>query len=304
MKRVVFMGTPAYATTILKALVQSSEFEVVGHYSQPDKPVGRKQILTPPHSKAYIVENELDIPIFQPTTFKNDEVVESLKDLNPDFIVVAAYGKILPRTILDIAPCINLHASILPKYRGASPIQDAIVNQDRLSGVTAMNMEEGLDSGDILAISYLNILNMNAMELFEKLADMAAELTVQVLSDYDNIMPQKQNELRVTHSRKITKEDGEVSFIYALELYAKYLGYIFWPGIYLKSGLKLKELELLESESINKSGEILKIEKDFVVVGCKKGSLKISSLQPPSKKLMKAVDYIRGKRLNIGDSLS
>jgi len=304
MIRVVFMGTPAYATTILKSLVKSSEFEVVGHYSQPDKPVGRKQILTPPHSKAYIVENELDIPIFQPTTFKNDEVVESLKDLKPDFIVVAAYGKILPKTILDIAPCINLHASILPKYRGASPIQDAIVNQDKLSGVTAMNMEEGLDSGDILSVSYLNIQGLNAIELFEKLADMAALLTIDVLKDYANIMPQKQNELKVTHSRKITKIDGKVSFNDASSLYSKYLGYIFWPGIYLESGLKLKDIELHECESLNKSGEILKIEKDFIVIGCLRGSIKISSLCPPSKKLMKAVDYIRGKRLNIGDSLS
>lgn len=304
MKRVVFMGTPAYATTILKALVNSCEFEVVGHYCQSDKPVGRKQILTPPHTKAYIVENELNIPIFQPITFKNKEVEDSLKELKADFIVVAAYGKILPLNILNIAPCINLHASILPKYRGASPIQDAIVNQDKLSGVTAINMEEGLDSGDILAISYLNIENMNAIELFERLADMASDLIIDVLKNYANIMPQKQNELRVTHSKKISKDDGLVSFDDASKLYAKYLGYIFWPGIYLKSGLKLKEIELVESESINKSGEILKVEKDFIVVACIKGSLKISLLQPPSKKLMKAVDYIRGKRLNIGDSLS
>jgi len=303
LQRVVFMGTPDYATTILKGLVDSSEFEVVGVFTQEDKKVGRKQILTPPHIKKYILENNLDIKIFQPKNLKGDEAVEILKELKPDFIVVAAYGQILPKKVLDIAVCINLHASILPKYRGASPIQDAIKNQDELSGVTAMLMEEGLDTGDILGISYLKIEGLNAIEVFDKLSYMASKLTIKVLSSYKSIKPIKQNELKKSYSKKITKEDGKVYFKDAKELYAKYLAYIFWPGVYLDSGLKLKDIDFIEEKSKNREGEILDIGSDFIKVGCKRGSLKIKEVQPPSKKQMNVVDYIRGKRLVVGDTL-
>ncbi len=303
MQRVVFMGTPDYATTILKGLLRSNDFEVVGVFTQEDKKVGRKQILTPPHIKKYILDNDLDIPIFQPKRLSEVDANKNIKSLKPDFIVVAAYGQILPLDILNIAPCINLHASILPKYRGASPIQDAIKNMEKYSGVTAMKMEEGLDCGDILGISYIKIDGMDAPSLFDKLSILASELSIKVLKEYENICAIKQNELKTNYSKKITKSDGLVVLDDAKKVYAKYLAYIFWPGIFLESGLKLKEISLLEDSSKNKGGEILSIEKEFIVVGCKKGTLKIKQVQPSSKKQMNVLDYIRGKRLGVGDSL-
>ncbi|MDR0467732.1 MAG: methionyl-tRNA formyltransferase, partial [Campylobacteraceae bacterium] len=140
------MGTPSYATRIFKALIDDKNFEITSVFTQPDKPSGRGNHLTPPDIKIFIQDNDINVKIFQPESIKNDEIVESIKSQKPDFIVVAAYGKILPLSILNIAPCINLHASLLPKYRGASPIQYAILNADKFTGITAMLMEEGLDS--------------------------------------------------------------------------------------------------------------------------------------------------------------
>jgi methionyl-tRNA formyltransferase len=297
------MGTPDYATTILDALIRDSQIDVVALYTQPDKKVGRKQILTPPHTKASLLEKNLDIPIFQPTTLKDDEVKKQIASYDPDFIVVAAYGQILPKTILDIAPCINLHASILPLYRGASPIQDSIKNREKYSGVTAMLMDVDLDTGDILGYSVLNIEKLNAIELFEKLSHLAATLTTQVLKKFDDILPVKQLDSTASYSGKISKEDGLVDLLNASQVFAHYKAYIFWPGIYLKNSLKLKEIELFDENSENNIGEILQIDKDSIVIGCKSGSLKLFSVQPASKKQMNVVDYIRGKRLELGDKI-
>ncbi len=297
------MGTPDYATTIFKVLVQSSDFEVVGLFTQEDKKVGRKQVLTPPHIKRFVLDEGLDIDIYQPKSLKDEKVVEILNSLKPDFIVVAAYGQILPRSVLDIAVCINLHASILPKYRGASPIQDAVKNGDRFSGVTAMLMEEGLDSGDILGISYLDIEGKDAPTVFYQLADLASTLTIDVLKNYESINPIRQNSLKKSYSKKIKKVDGKVDFTDAKRLYQKYLAYKFWPEVYLSSGLKLKDIELKDEKVPHKRGEILSMGKDFIVVGCESGELVIKSVQPNSKKQMNVVDYIRGKRLSVGDSL-
>ncbi len=299
--RVIFMGTPDYATTILDALVNDKDIEIVALFTQPDKPVGRKQILTPPHIKNYTLQNSLDFPIYQPISLKDETFYTIIKDLNPDFIVVAAYGQILPKNILDIAPCINLHASILPKYRGASPIQDAILNQEKYSGVCAMLMEEGLDSGDILALSYLNIEKLTVVELFNKLSILASTLTIKTLKNFKNIQPIKQNSSDKSYASKIKKEDGRIQLFDAKEVDSKYRAFIVWPGIFLQNGLKLKELTIESEVGSNKEGEILEIGKDFAVIGCKIGSLKIFMVQPESKKVMSIVDYLRGKRLSIGD---
>ena len=303
-KRILFMGTPDYATTIFKELI-NSEYEVVGLFTQPDKPVGRKQILTPPHIKQFCIDENLSIPIFQPLKLRgNEEVKNQIKSLNPDFIIVAAYGQILPKDILDIAPCINLHASLLPKYRGASPIQESLLNDDNYTGVTSMLMEEGLDSGDILGFGYLKITsNMEVTQAFEELSKIAAKLTITTLDNFKNIKPVKQNESEVSYCKKIKKEDGLVNFIDAKKLYLKYKAYSYWPGIFLESELKLKDIELNDEKSINNQGQILEIEDDFIIVGCEKGSLKIRTLQAPSKKAMNAIDYIRGQRLEINSIL-
>ncbi|MFY9106596.1 methionyl-tRNA formyltransferase [Aliarcobacter cryaerophilus] len=305
-KKVLFMGTPSYATEILKELLNNKNYEVIGIFTQEDKPVGRKQLLTPPHIKQYCLENNINIPILQPKKLKDNLVAYiSIKELEPDFIVVAAYGQILPKEILNLAPCINLHASILPNYRGASPIQEGILNDDEYLGVTSMLMEEGLDCGDILGYSYLkNEKNMLVSEAFTKLSDLAAKLTITTLDNYDKLKPIKQNDSSASFCKKIKKEDGEVDFNCAKKLFSKYKAYSFWPGIFLKSELKLKDIEFVENSSQNIAGEILEIAKDYIVVGCNQGRLKIGTLQAPSKNSINSVEYIKGKRLTIGDILN
>jgi methionyl-tRNA formyltransferase len=301
---IVFMGTPDYATTILDELVTCKDIDVKLVLTQPDKPVGRKQVLTPPHVKNYILNNNLDIEIYQPLTLKSDEAHEKIKSVNPDFIVVAAYGQILPKNILEISPCINLHASLLPKYRGASPIQSSILNNDEFSGVTAMLMEEGLDSGDILGFSYIKLdENILVGELFDKLSKMAAKLTVKTLKNFENISPIKQIDANSSYAKKISKTDGLVDFTRqsAKEIFTKFRAFTPWPGVFTKDGLKLKDIELVKG--IGKANTIIGIDKDCVIVTCKSGALKLKKVQPSSKKEMNAIDYIRGKRLELGNQM-
>ncbi len=298
------MGTPSYATVILKALIEQEDIEVVSLITQSDKPVGRKQILTPPDTKRYILHEDLKVDIFQPLTLRDEESIAYIKSKKPDFIVVAAYGQILPKEVLCIAPCINLHASLLPKYRGASPIQSAILDQNHYSGVTAMEMDVGLDTGDILGYSVLDIRDKDAICLFEDLSHLAAQLCIKTLQNFTKIQPIPQISADSSYAKKISKSDGEVCFDDASKVYAKYLAFIFWPGIFTKSGLKLKKISLYSTEGEHKEGEIIKILDDTILVSCIKGVLEIAQVQPPSKKAMGVVDYIRGKRLGIGDTLS
>jgi methionyl-tRNA formyltransferase len=302
--KVIFMGTPDYADAILKRLIEDSDIEVVAVYTQPDKPVGRKKLLTPPPVK--VTAQEHNIALYQPERLREDAVVSELLKIECDYIVVAAYGQILPREILDHAPCINLHASVLPQYRGASPIQQTLLNGDNITGVTAMLMEEGLDTGDILKIKTINVdKDEVASSLFKRLTDVAAELAVDVVKKFQNYLPKKQNESEASHCKKITKADGALSFDEAAQsIYNKYRAFTPWPGVYLlESGLKLKEIKLRENEKSYRPGEILAIESNGVVVGCKQGSLLIIKVQPMSKKEMDALAYINGKRLQVADIL-
>ncbi len=301
MKNIVFMGTPEYAAKILRALAEA-KFEIAAVFTQPDKPVGRKQILTPSEVKVYAQQHLPTVPIFQPASLKDDAVAVQIKDLKPDFIVVAAYGKILPQSVLDVATCINLHASILPKYRGASPIQSAILAGEKQTGVTAMLMDAGLDTGDMLDFIYTPCDSKMSSELFCELGELGGELIVKVLKNFENLKPQKQDESKATHCKKISKSDGLFSFDEeAGQIYNKFRALTPWPGIYLASGLKILSLEL--SDKSGKSGEILSVEKDHVVVACKGGAVKIYELQEPSKKPTNAKAYINGKRLSIGDKI-
>jgi methionyl-tRNA formyltransferase len=304
-KRIVFMGTPDYATIIFEQLLEK-DYNIVALFTQPDKPVGRKQVVTPPHIKQFALDNGLSLPIYQPNSLKETATIQTIKDLKPDVIIVAAFGQILPKDILDIAPCINLHASLLPKYRGASPIQQALLNGDEYTGVTSMLMDVGLDSGDILGLKYFKIpKDMVVEKLFEKLSAIAAKLTVETLNNLDSIAPKKQNLSLVSHCGKVNKKDGLVKFDNANSFYNRYRAYKSWPDIYLESGLKIKECELLETDSLNDTaGKIVSIEKDSVTVECIKGTVKINSVQPQSKKAMNVSDYIRGARLEIGDILA
>jgi len=221
-KRIVFMGTPDYAKDILKTLVQNNQYDIVAVFTQPDRLVGRKKVLTSSETKIYGLE--VGLKIFQPENLKEKQTFLNIQALKPDFIIVAAFGQILPKIILDIAPCINLHASILPKYRGASPIQTALLNGDKTTGVTAMLMDIGLDTGDILGFNIINIdKTTTALELFKTLTKNASKLTLSILENFENIRPIKQKDFLSSHCGKIKKEDGLIhNFDNAENIYNRY----------------------------------------------------------------------------------
>ena len=292
--KIVFMGSPEYAVKILDSL--NRNFEIVAVYTQPDKPVGRKKILTPTPVKKYAIENNLEV--FTPTTLKN----EDLKKFNPDFIVVAAYGLILPKHILNTAPCINLHASLLPKYRGASPIQSAILNGDEYTGVTSMLMDEGLDTGDILVWDYTEVGEKTSIDLFNELAEIASNQIIYTLKNFNKIKPLKQSDILATYSPKIKKEDGYVDFESALIMDRKYRAFKPWPGIFCDK-FKINEMELVDIDSKNNKGEIIDMLDDGVIVGCEVGRVKLKKIQVPGKKEVDAISYLNGKRLKIGDNI-
>ncbi len=291
--KIIFMGSPDYAVKILENL--NKYYEIIAVFTQPDKPVGRKKVLTPTPVKKYALENNLEV--FTPGSLKN----EDLSKFNPDFIVVAAYGLLLPKLVLDVAPCINLHASLLPKYRGASPIQSAILNGDKYTGVTSMLMDEGLDTGDILSWDYTEIKNKTSIELFDELADIAAAQIIYTLENFKKIKPLKQNNVLATYSPKIKKEDGFVNFDSALAIERKFRAFQPWPGIFCEK-FKIIEMETVDYASINEKAKILEIDEG-VVVGCSRGKIKLIQVQVPGKKPIKALDYINGKRLKAGDSI-
>ena len=297
------MGTPDYASEILSALVAENDINVVAVYTQPDKPVGRKKIMTPPITKVVALENNL--PVYQPTRLRDEETVSELLEIPCDYIVVAAYGQILPKAVLDHAPCINLHASILPDYRGASPIQQAILNGDKETGVTAMLMDVGLDTGDIIKIEKISIGNDEMVStLFERLTLCATTLTLDVLKNFETYTPIAQDDSKATHCTKITKQEGLVTFDDAQKLYNRYRAFTPWPGVYLESGLKIKKMSLVEADKVHNAGEIIAVEKEKIVVGCQKGSVSIELVQPASKKEMSVIAYLNGKRLSLADTLS
>ncbi len=302
-KRVIFMGTPEYAEKILKALSQNSKYMIPMVFTQPDKPVGRKKILTPPPVKVYA--NEMGFKVLQPGNLRSDETATLIKDAKPDFIVVAAYGQILPKDILEIAPCINLHASILPQYRGASPVQQVLLEGRDYTGVTAMLMNEGLDTGDILAYTKRYIpTDMRLVELMDILAKDASELIIDVLDRFDEIEPLSQVGAVSSHCKKIGREDGKVSLDSAVDIYNKFRAFENWPGVFLSNGLKLTKISINETDSINEeAGVILSMDKKGFTLSCKRGSLKIYRVHPASKKETEAKAYLAGKRLKIGDNI-
>jgi methionyl-tRNA formyltransferase len=297
------MGTPNYASSILQTLIDDKDIDVVAVYTQPDKPVGRKKILTPPPVKVLAEKNS--ITLYQPHKLRDEDVVNELVKIECDYIVVAAYGQILPKKILDYVPCINLHASILPQYRGASPIQQSLLNGDSESGVTAMLMDIGLDTGDILKIERISIgLDEMLESLFDRLTKVAKSLTIDVLKTFSSLEPTKQKDADATHCKKITKADGKVKFDDAVSIYNRYRAFTPWPGIFLESGLKLKKISLENEIVYQSAGKILSIDSDSIIVSTSKGALRIYTVQPPSKKEMNIVDYLNGARLSCDDILA
>jgi methionyl-tRNA formyltransferase len=296
------MGSPEFAAIILEDLVGSDICEVTAVFSQPDKPVGRKQILTP--CEVSVSAEKLNISLYRPNRLRDSENVEILKLLKPDFIVVAAYGQILSREILDIAPCINFHTSALPRHRGAAALQSLLLADEPYAVVTAMIMDEKLDTGDIIGQLFFKHPSEARFEcLLRRLGFLAANMLKEILTNFENIKPLKQIGADASYAKKITKEDGLVTLENAKTLYLKYKAYYPWPGIYLEDGLKIKEVELVESETSSSSGKISVIDGNSAVIECSIGKLKLLKVQPQSKNEMDIGSYLRGKRLSIGDHI-
>ena len=300
--KIVYMGTPHYAKEILETLIEAEDMAVSLVFTQPDRHVGRKKVLTPPPVKVLAEENS--ITVLQPNRLSEEGMKEAIMKANPDFIIVAAFGQILPRSILDIAPCINLHASLLPQYRGASPVQQSLLNGDEKTGVTSMLMEEGLDTGDILEkIEFVIPEELRLHALMQQLTEDACILTLSTIRKFESITAVKQNEAEATLCKKIKKSDGEVNFEDAILIYNKYRAFEGWPGIFASNGTKLDDLTLIEGQKGHNRCEILSFEDDSVIVGCTQGTLKIGTLQPVSKKAMSSKAYCVGRGLKVGDSL-
>ena len=231
--RIAFMGTPDFAVDCLRALAES-EHEVVGVFCQPDKPVGRKQELTPPDVKVEALKHNL--PVFQPVSLRNGKGVEILEEIKPDLVIVVAYGKILPDEFLTFPKygCINIHASILPKYRGASPIHFAVLNGDKETGVTSMQMDSGLDTGDILLVKKAEIgINDTTEKMYEILAPLGAEVLMETIDLLEKGMlsPVKQDDSQATKVGLLSKDMSPIDWTKsAFEIHNKIRGLYSWPG--------------------------------------------------------------------------
>ena len=301
--KIVFMGTPDFAVPSLKKLIDSG-YEVAAVYCQPDKPQGRHFTLTPPPVK--VLAQEYNIPVCQPATLKDEEAQQILEEFAPDIIVVAAYGKILPKAVLDMPKygCINVHGSILPKYRGAAPIQWAVINGEEKSGVTIMQMAEGLDTGDMLLVSETAIgADETAGELFDRIALLGADALIEALEKIDSLTPIKQDDSLACWASPLKKSDGEINWKMSAEkIYSLIRGVSPWPGAYTIFGEK--RLKIHKARLCDKSGsprELLDNEK--LIIGCGSGSIELIEVQLEGAKRISAADFIRGQRLKKGDSI-
>ena len=303
--KVVFMGTPDYAVETLKALIDS-EHDVAAVFCQPDKPVGRKQILTPPPVKVCALEN--NIPVYQPLTLKDDEPKAILRDIEPDVIVVVAYGKLLPEDVLNIAKygCVNGHASLLPKYRGASPIQWCIVCGETETGVTTMLMDKGMDTGDILEQETVKIGEKEtAEELFERLSVTSAKLMISTLEKLEKgeITPIKQEEEKATYAPIIKKEMALIDFNKtANEVFNAVRGYYSWPcAFFFMNGKRIKVITAGVGGKTNAAtGTVVENSNNFAIA-CGDGvAINIEVLQPEGSKPMTAKQFLNGNNVEIG----
>jgi len=300
--KIVYMGTPHYAREILATLIEAEEMEVGLVLTQPDRPVGRKKVLTPPPVK--VLAKEHGITVLQPNRLTDEGIVEAIVSQDPDFIIVAAFGQLLPKCILEIAPCINLHASLLPQYRGASPVQQSLLNGDTITGVTSMLMEEGLDTGPILEKrAFVIPQEMRLHALMEHLTRDACALTLSTVRNFRSITPQPQNTEEASLCKKIKKRDGEVDFSDAQILYNKYRAFEGWPGVFAANGTKFDDISLVESKKSHRAFELIGFEEERIIVGCSRGSVKIGTIQPASKKAVLAKAYCIGRGIKVGDPI-
>ena len=308
--RVIFMGTPDFATGTLEEIVKAGH-EVVGVVTQPDKPKGRGKTMMPTPVKETALKYNL--PVYQPRKVREPEFVELLRSLKPDVMVVAAFGQIITKEILEMPKygCINVHASLLPAYRGAAPIQWAVINGDKESGVTIMQMDEGIDTGDMMEKAVVPIAeDETGGSLFDKLSHTGAKLCVKVLKDLEEgtAVGEKQPEESTTpYAKMIDKKMGEVDWKKsAKEIEQLIRGLNPWPSAYTKvhgKTLKLWKAKVLLETSQMKPGQIVKVTKDSLAVQTGQGMLEIQELQLEGKKRMDTSSFLRGYALAEGESL-
>ena len=304
--KIVFMGTPDYAAVTLQKLI-NEKFNIAAVFAQPDKPVGRKHILTPPPVKVCAMENGIEV--FQPETFKDGKAAEILREIAPDVIVVVAYGKILPQEVLDIPKlgCVNGHASLLPKYRGASPIQWCIVCGEKVTGVTTMLMDKGMDTGDILETAQVEIgEEETGEELFDRLSFVSADLMVSTIRklEKEEITPKPQNHDKATYAPIIKKEMALIDFNKtATEVHNAIRGYYSWPCAYLfRKGKRIKVISARVGDSTDAPANTVIGNGEELVVACGNGtSIRLLTLQPEGSKPMSAKQMLCGNPVEIGE---
>ena len=303
--RIVFMGTPDFAVPCLQRLLEDGH-EVPAVFTQPDKPVGRHAVLTPPPVKKLALSH--GIPVYQPTKMRDGTVAALLRELAPDCLVVVAYGRILPQEILDVPPrgCVNIHGSLLPRYRGAAPIQWSVIRGETVTGVTSMFMDAGMDTGDIIDTLTTPIgENETAGELFERLAPLGARLlstTLAAIAD-GTVTRRPQNDAEATMAPMLEKAMGRLDLTRpARELHNQVRGMNPWPGAFCTAGGKtLKIHETRVAAGSGAPGTLLCA--DPVTVACGEGALQLVTVQPEGKPRMAAEAWLRGARLPQGARL-
>jgi len=305
--RVVFLGTPDFAVPSLEALIKNG-YDIVGVFTQPDRPAKRGHKLMAPPVKQCAQEHSLDV--FQFEKIKSEEGVKALKALNPDIMITAAFGQILSKEVLDIPKygCINVHGSLLPKYRGAAPIQWAIINGEKITGVTTMYTDIGLDTGDIILKKEIVIKkDETAGELFDRMAPIGADLLIETLKEIEkgNLKREKQNENEATHYPMLKKEMGKMDFNKdANELYNLVRGVTPWPGAYFMLGedvIKVLKVNVADENTNKEPGTVIKASpKEGLIIACKNGAIEIESLRAPSGKQMSAKDFLLGRKTSTG----
>ncbi|MGZ4988833.1 MAG: methionyl-tRNA formyltransferase [Limisphaerales bacterium] len=310
--RIIFMGTAELACASLQALLNSPEFVVQAVVTQPDRPKGRDLKLQPSEVKKLAAAS--NIPVLQPERAREPQFIEQLKQFAPDYIVVIAYGQILPRAILDTPKfgCINVHTSLLPKYRGAAPIQAALLNGDAETGVTIMQMDEGLDTGPIISQRAIRIeAEDNAATLHDKLAIVGAELLLPTLIDFAarKIPARPQDHAQATHVKKIKKEDGQLDWAQpARVLQNRIRAFTPWPGAFTfqKTNDKARLLKVWQAEVADaqgKPGTVLAADNSGIVVACGADALRIVRLQREGGRQMSAAEFLQGNPIHVGDQL-
>ncbi|MBF1007392.1 MAG: methionyl-tRNA formyltransferase [Lachnospiraceae bacterium] len=305
--KIIFMGTPDFAAASLEALIDSRH-EIQAVVTQPDKPKGRKGELTP--SPVKVVAEEKGIKVYQPLKVRDEEFVETLRAYNPDVIVVVAFGQIIPLSILKMPKfgCVNIHGSLLPKYRGAAPIQWAVLDGEKETGITTILMDEGIDTGDILLKKTIKIdTDETSGSLFDKLMALGAETILETLDELEkgSLTPIKQGENPTAYAKMLTKAMGLIDFTRpAKELDCFVRGMDPWPSAYtLLSGKTLKLWKVRPVEGSGKAGSVIDIGKESFTIACGEGAIEVLEVQLEGKKRMSAGDFLKGSTLNIGQEL-